>query len=162
MGQELKKSTDEFAAGPFRPHGRVEIWAEGNVVRLDAAGPFNKEAVIALGATWRSLFAELPRQGAFASITVVRNSVLISQEVLDALGAFLRSNTAAGQGAEAVAFVVAPDVEGRSMMLPMFAETYAAAGRNFAAFATEAEAEVWVRARLQESPAPQLEATGAH
>lgn len=162
MRQESKKSTDEFAVGPFRPHGRVEIWAEGNVVRLDAAGPFNKEVIIALGATWRSLFAELPRHGEFASITVVRHSVLISQEVLDALGEFLRANTKAGQGAEAVAFVVAHDVEGRSLMLPMFAETYAAAGRNFAVFATEAEAEAWVRTKLQESLAPQLEASGTH
>lgn len=132
------------------------------MVRLDADGPFNKEVVIALGTTWRSLFAELPRRGAFASITVVRHSVLISQEVLDALGDFLRANTEAGQDAGAVAFVVAPDVEGRSLMLPMFAETYAAAGRRFAAFATEAEAEAWVRDRLQESPPPKFVTSDAH
>lgn len=152
MNLGAKRNTDEFAVGPFRPHGSVEVWAEGNVVRLDAVGPFNKELVVALGATWTSLLTELPLHGPFASITVVHHSVIISQEVLDAISQFLRANTKAGQGAGAVAFVVAPDVEGRSLMLPMFAETYAAAGRQFAAFETEAEADAWVRARLKEIP----------
>jgi hypothetical protein len=162
MNPGTKRSTNEFAAGPFRPHGSVEVWTEGNVVRLDAVGPFNKELVVALGATWTSLLAELPLHGPFASITVVRQSVVISQEVLDAISQFLHANAKAGQGAGAVAFVVAPDVEGRSLMLPMFARTYAAAGRQFAAFTTEAEAEAWVRATLQKSPAPPRVPTDAN
>lgn len=157
MDPGSRRSTDQFAAGPFRPHGKVEIWAEGNVMRLEATGPFNKEAVIALGATWNSLFDEMPLHGAFANIIVMRHSLMVSQEVLDAFGAFLHVNNRAGRGASAVAFVVAPDVEARALMLPMFAETYAAAGRQFAAFETEAEADVWVRARLKENPArPQV------
>ncbi|MCX7146942.1 MAG: aldehyde dehydrogenase family protein [Sulfuritalea sp.] len=120
-------------------------------------GPFNKEVVIALGATWNNLFDEMPVHGPFANIIVLRRSVVVSQEVLDAFGEFLHANNRAGRGASAVAFVVAPDVEGRSLMLPMFAATYAAAGRLFAAFETEAEADVWVRARLKENPArPQV------
>ena len=157
MDPGAKRSTDQFATGPFRPHGEVEIWAEGNVMRLDAVGPFNKEVVIALGATWNSLFDEMPPHGPFANIIVLRRSVVVSQEVLDAFGEFLHANNRAGRGASAIAFVVAPDVEGRSLMLPMFAATYAAAGRLFAAFETEAEADVWVRARLKENPArPQV------
>ena len=157
MDSGEKRNTDQFAAGPFRPHGRVDIWAEGNVMRLDAVGPFNKEVVIALGATWNNLFDEMPVHGPFANIIVLRRSVVVSQEVLDAFGEFLHANNRAGRGASAVAFVVAPDVEGRSLMLPMFAATYAAAGRLFAAFETEAEADVWVRARLTENPArPQV------
>jgi hypothetical protein len=157
MDSGAKRNTDQFAAGQFRPHGRVDIWAEGNVMRLDAIGPFNKEVVIALGATWNSLFDDMPVHGPFANIITLRRSVVVSQEVLDAFGEFLHANNRAGRGASAVAFVVAPDVEGRSLMLPMFAATYAAAGREFAAFATDAEADVWVRAKLKENPArPQV------
>ena len=99
-----RKSVDEFATGPFRPHGRIEIWAEGNVVRLEAAGPFNKEAVVAMGATWRALFAGMPADGPFADIVTIHRSVMTSQEVVDAFGAFLAANTAARQAPSAVAW----------------------------------------------------------
>jgi hypothetical protein len=96
----------------------------------------------------------MPVNGPFANIIVIRRSVVVSQEVLDAFGEFLRANNRAGRGASAVAFVVAPEVEGRSLMLPMFAATYAAAGRRFAAYETEAEADAWVRERLADDTAP--------
>ena len=153
MDPGSKRNTDQFASGPFRPHGRVEIWAEGNVVRLDAAGPFNEEAIIALGAAWRSLFAELPLCGPFADVVLLRRSILASQKVVDAFGLFLAANTQAGHAPSVVAWIVPPEIEGRSFMLPKFAEIYAAAGRPFAAFETEAEAEAWVRAKLQEAVA---------
>lgn len=151
MKQELRRNTDQFATGPFRPHGRIEIWAEGNVMRLEATGPFNKEAIIALGATWRALFAELPMRGPFAAIIVIRHSIMSSQEVLDAFGDFLRSGSQAGHPAAAVAYVAAPDIEGRSLILPKLADLYAATGRLFASFATEAEAEDWMRAWLRDA-----------
>lgn len=153
MDPSAKRNTDEFAVGPFRPHGRVDVWAEGNVMWLEATGPLNKESVIALGSLWRSLFAEFHQVGPYASITVIHRSLINSQEVLDALEDFLAANTQAGNVASAAAFVVAPDVEGRAFMLPKYAEIYTAAGRPFAAFTTEAEAEAWVRAKLQEHPA---------
>ena len=162
MEQDFRRNTDQFATGPFRPHGQVEIWSEGNVMRLDATGPFNKEVVIALGATWNSLFDEMPVNGPFANIIVIRRSVVVSQEVLDAFGEFLRANNRAGRGASAVAFVVATEVEGRALMLPMFAATYAAAGRRFAAYETEAEADAWVRERLADDPAPPRVPTDAN
>ncbi|MBL8488952.1 MAG: hypothetical protein JNK22_17950 [Rhodocyclaceae bacterium] len=147
-----KKSVDEFATGPFRPHGRIEIWAEGNVVRLDAAGPFNKEAIVAMGATWRALFDGMPADGPFADLVTVHRSVMASQEVVDAFGGFLAANTAARQAPSAVAWVVDPEVEGASLMLPKFAAVYVAAGRNFRFFDNEPEAEAWVREQLRGLP----------
>ena len=147
-----RKSVDEFATGPFRPHGRIEIWAEGNVVRLEAAGPFNKEAVVAMGATWRALFAGMPADGPFADIVTIHRSVMTSQEVVDAFGAFLAANTAARQAPSAVAWIVDKDVEGASLILPKFAQVYAAAGRNFRFFDNEPEAVAWVRAQLRDLP----------
>lgn len=43
-----KRNIQDFAAGGFRPHGEVELWAEGPVMRVIAQGPFNREAVLAL------------------------------------------------------------------------------------------------------------------
>ena len=40
--------TDQFASGEFKPHGQVEMWLDGNILRYDAVGPFNRELVRAI------------------------------------------------------------------------------------------------------------------
>lgn len=144
----MKRNIEAFAAGSFRPHGQVEIWTEGSVVRIEAQGPFNREAVQAVGRAMRDLFAERPVGRVFADILVMRDSLIASPDALAAFEQFLAAMSAAGFAPEVVAYVVAPEVEGRSLMLPLFTEIYARHGREFAAFECMAEAEAWVRERL--------------
>lgn len=142
-------NSDLFASGPFRPHGRAELWAEGQVIRLSTAGPFNMEAVMAIGAAWRQLFAELPIRGLFADIVTVSGSLMAGPDVMRAFGHFLQANTHAHIAPCAVAWVVPPDVEGATLMVPLFREVYEAANRNIEFFETNAAAEAWVRTQLQ-------------
>ncbi|MBY0464438.1 MAG: hypothetical protein K2W33_05800 [Burkholderiales bacterium] len=151
MPQSTRLNSDLFACGPFRPHGRAELWAEGKVIHLTAAGPFNQEAVVAIGAAWHQLFADLPAQGLFADLVTVTGSLMAGPDVMQAFGQFLRANTAANIAPCAVAWVVPPEVEGALLMTPLFKQVYEAAGRNVAFFDTAHDAQVWIRAQLQQA-----------
>jgi hypothetical protein len=140
--------SDHFATGPFPPHGRIELWAEGNVVRLTATGPFNVEAIQAMAAAWRALCADLPEAEPFADVVTVKDSIMASPEVLDAIGRFLNHNSEQHIAPRAVAWIVPPDVEGASLMIPQFEHVFTEAGRRIAFFEDEASALAWVKTAL--------------
>ncbi|MET0519696.1 MAG: hypothetical protein ABW005_12805 [Burkholderiaceae bacterium] len=151
-----KRDIADYAASGFRPHGRIEFWAEGPVIRVLAEGPFNREAVQAVGLAMRDLFASSPRGQRFADLLEFRGSLMASPDALAAFAEFLRAMSAAGTAPIAVAFVIAPEVEGRSLMLPIFTQLYAEHQRDFAAFETAAEAQRWLRERLSGARAASL------
>lgn len=146
-----KRNIETYATSGFRPHGRVEFWAEGSVVRIEAEGPFNREAVQAVGLAMRDLFATMPPGQRFADVLEFRGSLLASPDALAAFADFLRAMSVAKTAPVAVAYVVGAEVEGRSLMLPIFAQLYAEHGRQFAAFLTHEEAGAWLRERLAEA-----------
>lgn len=152
MDKPHKRNIAAFSTSPFRPHGRIELWADGSVLRFVTEGPFNREALDAVRLAMLDLFATMPAGQRFVILLEVRVSWLCSPDVLQAFGDFLRGMTAAGRAPLAVAFVVAPEVEGRSVMLPLISRVYADNGRDFAVFETEAAAEQWLRERLHAAP----------
>lgn len=151
MPHRDRQDIGDFARGPFRPHGHIAMWGEGPVVHVDATGPFNVEAMQALGLAMSELFALHPLSGVFGDIVEFHCSVMCSPEVVAAYGGFLRKNTADGHTPAAVAWVVAPQVEGRGIMLPVFQRLYAEHGRRFACFETMDEAQAWMRQCLREA-----------
>lgn len=145
---QARLRSEDFAPGPFRPHGSVELWKDGSVVHLVAEGPFNLETVQGVSRAMQELFAKQAPQGRFVDVLEMRTSIMASREVMDAFGRFLAQMSAAKTAPLAVAYVVAPDVEGRGVMLPLFARVYAEHGRRFAAFETMDEARAWALAQL--------------
>ncbi len=146
-------STEEFAQGVFRPHGRLDLSVvDGAIVRADAHGPFNVEFVNALARTLRELHADpnLPRP--YADIVQFHGSLMGSKEMLDQLSETL-SQVGTREIAVALAFVVASDVEGRDFMLPLFECVFLENGRNVRSFENVPEAEVWVRGCLKAASA---------
>lgn len=143
-----KRNIAAFATRGFRPHGEIEFWAEGSVIRIVAEGPFNREAVQAVGLAMRDLFTAMPAGQRFGDILEFRSSLLASPDALAAFAEFLQAMSASKTAPVAVAYVVSPEVEGRSLMLPIFTKLYAEHGREFSAFESMAEAEVWLRERL--------------
>lgn len=136
------------ANGLFKAHGRVALWTEGSVMHVQAEGPFNREAVLAIGVAMKQLYQSLPQDQNFAYLLEFRASLMASPDALAAYGEFLKAMSMAKRAPKVVAFVVAPEVEGASLMLPLFARLYAEHGRQFAAFETMAPAEDWLRERL--------------
>ncbi len=143
-----RRSIDDYAHGLFRPHGQVELWLEGSVLRIVAEGPFNREAVQAVSRAMHDLLAGVMPGKPFAVLLEMRVSLLASPDALAAFEEFLRTMSGAQIAPKVVAYVVAPDIECRSLMLPLYAAIYARHQRLFAAFETQAEAEAWLRTQL--------------
>ena len=143
-----KRNIQDFAAGGFRPHGEVELWAEGPVMRVIAQGPFNREAVLALGKAVNDLYQELGPERPVCELVEYRGSLLASPEALTTLGELLALMTRLGTAQKAIAIVVADDVEARDLMLPIVTKVYADQGRPVASFNSVAEAQTWLEKQL--------------
>jgi hypothetical protein len=145
----VKRDIHAFVSGPFRAHGQIEMWREGAVVRLRAQGPFNREAVQALGDALRDLLQQDPPPAHFADVLELQGSMMTSPEALADFEQFLARMAQLRNPPAAVAYVVPPEVEGRELMLPLFARLYARHGRQFAAFDRLEPALTWIGQQLQ-------------
>ena len=135
-------SSEEFARGIFKPHGRVQMWVEGAIVYALAQGPFNQEFVAATVQARTELFKSSPPPEPHGHILQVHRSLMASPEMLTVFAGFIGNLK---RQSAATAWVVAPEVEGRDFLLPMFERIFLSHGRNFKAFETLREAEAWVR-----------------
>lgn len=91
--------------------------------------------------------------GRRATITVVRNSLMMSPEALAAFEEYVLSLCVPGVRGAPVAWVVPQDVEGRDLMLPYFEKMYVQANRPWQAFEDVDTAMTWLRSLLGEKPA---------
>lgn len=154
MQAAARRNIEDYASGPFRPHGEMEIWLEGHVVCIKATGPFNTESIQAMGKALRALYAEIAQPEKLVHLVTIQRSLLASPEVVKTFGDFLAAMDAIQQTPVAVAWVVAPEVEGGRLMLPFFAKTYASAGREFRAFENATDAYAWLQTRLPNAQTP--------
>jgi hypothetical protein len=145
-------STDDFAHGKFKPHGRMDVHLEGDIVVFRAEGPFNLEAIVALGNARRAAVADWGSNGRRATIVEFHTSMLMSQDALDTYAQGMQSHLAQVKPSVAVAWVVAPGLEGRLFMLPYFAEIFSRIGVPWKAFAHMDEAKAWIQSHLDARP----------
>ena len=140
-------STDQFGHGAFKPHGKWRFWAEGEVIYSVASGPFNIEFVKALAGALKEIWATHPFPRPPVYVVQIEQSIMASQDMLTAYRT-LHENIPPDRISPAVAFVVAPDVEGRDFVLPLFGKIYADLNRSYRSFDNLPEAEAWVRSFL--------------
>ncbi len=117
--QPEKNSTDHYQHGQFRAHGRVEMHLKGNIIYVDAHGPFNLELINALVA-------------------------LASLEVLEAHKQLLVMLKGAGLAHKATANVIPENLEGAEFTAPIAAQNYAEIGWPFRIFQSMEDAENWI------------------
>ena len=141
-------STDDFSEGRFKPHGNIDVRVEGNICIFRAEGPFNMEAIVALGKARRAIVENWDNRGRAATIAVFHNSILMTSDALKAYSDGLKAHLTQVKPNVAVAWVVAPDVEGRALLLPYFAEIFANCNVPWQAFEELDAARAWVKARL--------------
>jgi hypothetical protein len=107
----------------FPGHGASRFERRGQVLLLYSEGPFNAEHIQTLAPHFVEHGQALAQGGAWATINVVTRSILLTPDAVDMLrrsaewtrDEYLR--VAAG-------YVVAPEVEGRSIVLPILYECY--------------------------------------
>lgn len=132
----------------FRPHGRTQMWADGAIVHVVAEGPFNREGIDAFSFEMLALYRHLPAGARVVNITEVRGAMLGTPDAWERMSEHLATGVKLGLPLLGTAWVAAPDLEGRALMLPRAVQAFAQAGRRFEAFETMAAAEEWARQLL--------------
>lgn len=135
--------------GPSQ-RGNVTAHIANRVLCFESTGPFDGELVEAVVRTYEPLIQRLADGGHFAHISVFHRSMIGTPDTLTALDQLLGEWRKSGLSPVANAYVAAPDVEGRSIMMPMFAKVFDGFGL-FREFVDLAEAEAWVTAELAKS-----------
>ena len=148
-----RHSTTLVNALPFTAHGKVDIWAEGDLHLYEATGPFNKEVVDGLALAQAAFLQTLQPTRPWVSICIVRASALATPDGLQRYGELIRQ-APAHFTALATAFVIGPEVEGGRLMGSRFARVFEEAGRPYATFETLDEARLWARSRLDGAGKP--------
>ncbi|PQA76763.1 hypothetical protein [Rhodoferax sp. TS-BS-61-7] len=142
-------STEGLGKALFRPHGRADWRIDGDVLRTDVVGPFNRELAEAIGPILHQAYALLCAQGPCAEVVIVHGSALAGPEALTALTGELRKFVQEGLAPVGTAFVMAPEVEGSHFMPALLVQSFAHAGWPACqVFATADEAEAWVQGLL--------------
>ncbi|OWQ86339.1 hypothetical protein CDN99_21145 [Roseateles aquatilis] len=149
----MKRDIHTYVGGPFRAHGQIEMWREGDVIRLRGQGPFNREAVLGLGAAMADLLTRDPPPAVFGDILELRGSMVTSPDSMEELGQFMARMAAHRSPPVAVAYVAGPEVEGRDFMLPLFEALYQKHGRRFGAFGSLDDAKAWMAEQLKKATA---------
>lgn len=139
----------EHSRSRFAPHGEVLITGDGEIIRFDVHGPFNAEALVAVGYAMAELLMRWTPQGPFATISYWQGSMLASQDALEAYRGVLRQGRKLLPQEVVNVWVVPPSVEGRRLMEVHWRKLYADCGYPLEIFDTEADALTCIQTRLQ-------------
>jgi hypothetical protein len=153
-GKLVKISTSEIKTTHFAPHGLVEISMDENLLRYEATGPFNQEVFDCLAVAQMNFLEALQPSGPWASICTVLQSAIATPDGIRRYTELMQTAKPPAFTPVATAFVMAPEVEGRTIMNPHFARIYNSIGRPFKMFGTKAEAQSWALSMIEASRAP--------
>ena len=130
----------------FAPHGKAEFSRQGQRLLGVAEGPFNLELAQEVHRRVLDWCRRLHAEGEFDHLCEFRGSALATPEALQQLGRMLRDVTAEGIAPVRTAYVFPPDLEGGSLLAPLFERTFSANGLAMKLFASRAEAQAWLDA----------------
>jgi len=146
LEQAPRIDVSQLPQGRFAPHGDLQVWHQGPLLCLAAAGPFNAEMV---GAFWRSvglLLQTWTPPPAYVALAWWQRSLMASPDTFSAYADLLRRGAAVLPPERANFWLVGADVEDAALMKPRWTALYASAGRRLEFCATEAE--MLARARV--------------
>ena len=139
----------------FKPHGSFGLHRDGQVIVVEAAGPWNLELIQQYARDVLPIIREISADGPWGCIVIVKNSAMFTPEAAAALRE-AGFRTAKTSGRVAVSYVIPVDVEGASLAPTIIRHIYE--GLNPCAIFTELGAAVdWMRAQiLAHEPLPPL------
>jgi len=117
------------------------------VLFFESTGPFDGEIVDAVIRAYRPLLQRLADGGPFAHVSTFHRSMLATPDALEAFDQLLGEWRRSGLAPIAHAYVAAADIEGRNVMMPIFANVFSGFS-PFREFERFEEAEAWVRQQL--------------
>lgn len=144
MGNPQVGSTAHVVAPGFKPHGRVDMWMENDILQYEATGPFNAEVFDRLAVAQGNFLKTLTFTGPWASICTVRQSAMATPDAIQRYTELMQRPKPPAFEPVATAFVVATEVEGGKIMAPHFERVYSLIDRSFKIFETMEQAKQWV------------------
>lgn len=118
LAPALQLHSASFARSRFALHGKASVRVQGRVLRVDATGPFNLESVQAVCCMLDGAAPALPKDRCFIELIALHNSLLMPPEAFGLLRAFTAKSLRAGYRPLAMLLYVAPDAEGRDLLMP--------------------------------------------
>lgn len=140
-------STDH-AKGRFAPHGAIQVWPEGSVIRYDVTGPFNIEGIKAFAHTIASLLDNWQPDGPHGSISFWHESMMASPDALAAYAHVLRSGRERYPKEVINVWFVPREIEGRLIMQSRWQNIYHENGYSLEIVHDETEARERIRTAL--------------
>lgn len=131
----------------FTPHGEFKLHREGQVIVIEAAGPWNVELIRNYARDVAPVTREIAADGPWGAVVEVTRSILFTVDAAQALreAGFRTAKTA---GRIAVAYVVPPEVEGACLAPAILKRIYD--GLNpWAVFTDRRAAMDWMHAQIE-------------
>lgn len=138
-------SSKNFDDGSFRAHGNFDAHIEDDVYICSVRGPLNLEGIIALGKARRACFAQVKYSETIPTIVVLSNSMLMSPEAFSVYAENLKRDLESKKSTLVMAYVVPNDIEGRTIMMPLFSKIFAENNITWQIFEDVEEAKVWIQ-----------------
>ena len=127
----------------LKSHGQLLLRWDADLLYVDVMGPFNLEGVTA---GFLQIQHSVSQSGAWARLDMLDEETLGAPEVMKVIGASYK--WCLQRGCVAIASVCSTLIQRE-----LLAQTRQKSGMNLAAFATQAEAELWCREQLAEHAA---------
>jgi hypothetical protein len=136
----------------FKPHGEFRLHREGQVIVIEAAGPWNVELIQNYARDVVPVTREVAADGPWGAVVVVTRSVLFTADAAEALReAGFRTAKAAGR--VAVAYVIPPEVEG-ALLAPAIIKRIYDGLNPWAIFTGVRPAMDWMHAQIAAARPP--------
>lgn len=148
MSQKKITSTEQIRVSKFRQHGKVKYIIHGRMLETVAIGPFNEELVAALNELALIIHPEMMKQGPWVQYVIFRESALAPREGLAALTKLLKGVVENKIAPMATALVLLPEVEGATLMSPLYAKCYQESGIKYELFEDLNDAVKWLQSFL--------------
>jgi len=142
-------STDCFRGTTFRPHGKITLSVNDNLIVYRAEGPFNAELLAALDYIESDVLKKLKNDVKnWGGIVIFEISCMAIDELFIVFGEYLKQIKNNELHPVATAYVIPPDIEGGRLMAKKYEKCYYDAGILFSIFNNEKDALVWVNSHL--------------
>lgn len=140
-----------FASSGFAPHGAMQVQREGAVIRCEARGPFNAEFMRAYARMWAAHRDDWVAQGPLVIHTVWTGSMLTSPDGLKVFRQLMERAARLLPARTLHLWTAAPEIEGRSLMLPFWHGVMREFSLSSQDCASEAEACAAIEAFLKQA-----------
>ncbi|PRC92573.1 hypothetical protein [Solimicrobium silvestre] len=145
----IQISREIFSNEKFPPHGKFSASLDGQLIHMEATGPFNFELLSAYYEATLPMYVEAHSHGAYAVLVEFHRSMLMNCEAVQLLAESVARLVRNDNVMIAVAYVSGLEVEGQSVMVPYIQKNvFEANGIVFKVFNAVADAEIWLHQLL--------------